>query len=300
MVIKWLLLAVVILGARTRLTSAAEATPPPCDMVAVQRCIDAASQSANATGCNWYVLVPPLQACLNTAAAGCMYDQQMMYQTFALQYNQTLQSDSCNPACQNQTGKANTMFQCFAAVDFGTLPMAIIQNPVPSNPSCAALNTMNSCLVAATANCPALQSVAHDTIANTTNGQKAYSACGTSAFPGPTTNAPVALLVTQPTTTTTTGAVIVETDKSLLIFVIIGSIIIAATVLIIIAVIWVSISRRREIHRRSILGGWRPNGQRVYMDSPPQLANQGRKDFSGFRPAQLNYQDGVDNYAMVQ
>jgi len=265
---------------------------PPCDMVAAQTCVSYAQQSEAASGCNWYILVPAMSSCVNSAVAGCMEDEQLVWVQIVADYNTTLQSDGCYAPCTSQAARMTEIQTCFAyvggSVDGLVATIASTPNISPQDPNCQALSTLNTCLTTAASGCPALMDLTYDLIYSANQSGAAYAACGVTSLVAATTNAPVALLnplsMTPPAylASTTSSGSSGGMDQGQLILIILGSIMIAATIVVIIAVIILTIRRRRAVHRRSILRDWRPNGQQVYMDDPRLVsANQGAQFIQG-------------------
>jgi len=273
-------------------------TPYPCNKEDAEWCIDSASQSSVASACNWYRIVPPMSECVTTATRGCDYQYQDDWKTIVGDFNKSLQSDDCFPACQNQVMRESLMFSCFANVDYETLVLDIHYSEVgPQDISCLVLNEMNDCLKNATTNCAALTDVCHERINAAQYSGEAFTKCSLPLFAAATTNAPLPLLNTPPARPANMSAAVEQskTDVGQLILIILGSIVIAATVIVIIIVIIVACRRRQAKHRRSIFKDWRPNGHKVYRDEPQYVATAQ----PGFRPLNYSHTSGFLNEAIV-
>jgi len=273
--------------------------PRDCEanMENIKKCISAAVDASKATGCNWYLLIDPLDTCIRDAVIGCNYDEQEVWYQYIDDFNKTMTSDDCYPPCTGQEARGQLMFQCFNDANFEQLisDLSSSTDVQSSNPSCGKLSTMSTCLLEATNGCPALTDITHDRIYNVPNSAEVFSKCGVSPFLTATTNAPVALLDTnsmQPYPYTVTKSPdSLNGGEQLL--VILGSIVIAATIIVIIIVIVLTIRRRRAEHRRSLLRDWRPNGQKVYMDDEPQFTTAQRGDL--YRPVAISHNSGFLN-----
>jgi len=278
--------------------------PPDCDagIEHTTKCIREAEAAAKATGCNWYRLIGPLDDCIRESVAGCFVDEQEVWYDFVKSFNKTLTSDDCYPSCVNQEERAQRMFRCFNDANFEQLVIDIHSTPnvQSSDTSCRDLNSMDTCLLSATYDCPALTDVAHDRIYNTPYSAEVFSKCGIAPFQAATTNAPVVLLDTNsmmmnsPTSTRSPGAL----DGGETLLIILGSIVIIATIIVILIVVIVTIRRRRAARRRSLLGAWRPNGHKVFMDEPTFIPAQ---NGNLYRPIAISHNSGfLDENLHVQ
>jgi hypothetical protein len=278
--------------------------PADCDsgIEHTTKCIRAAEAAARATGCNWYRIIGPLNDCIKEAVAGCYVDEQEVWYDYVKSFNRTMTTDDCYPSCVNQEERGERMFRCFSDANFGQLVDDIhwTVDLETTGTSCRDLNTMNTCLLSATYDCPALTDVSHDRIYSTPYSAEAYTRCGIASFQAATTSAPVALLDTNSmmmdpdSTTRSPGAL----DGGETLLVILGSIVIIATVIVILIFIIVAIRKRRAADRRSLMGNWRPNGHKMYLDDPQFIPAQ-----SGnlYRPIAISHNKGyIDEGHHVQ